>query len=302
MTPTPDATLEEVLIDELPCWRLRNQFGEAVITSQGAQLLSYTPHGQPPVVWLSEQAQHKKGIGVRGGIPLCWPWFGELARNPETVRAMVQDVDGAPFHGLVRTADWVMAAGTCEAGLVVIDFHLDLPNGIGDWPHPAMLQLRCRLGDALELELSTHNFGDEAITVSQALHTYFAVSDSRHVQLTGLEGTRYLDTLQDWTEQPQAGPVTFTAETDRLYLGITQPVVIHDSQWQRDIHVTAGNSNSAVVWNPWIDKSLRLSQFADDAWQRMLCVETARVADDVMVIAPGKTETLCVQIRSVTRA
>jgi glucose-6-phosphate 1-epimerase len=297
-SPHNPASIEEIQIGDLPCWRLRTEWAEALITRQGAQLLSYQPHGQPPVVWLSEQAEYKQGQALRGGVPVCWPWFSDLERNPEAVRAMVATVAGAPAHGRVRAMDWDLGAATCEAGTVVIDFHIDLPNGAGPWPHPAELMLRCRLGKSLELELSTHNFGDAPITVSQALHTYFAVSDSRQVVVTGLEDTRYVETLENWEERTQQGPIRITGETDRIYLGLTQPVVITDPGCKRASHVKASNSNSAVVWNPWVDKAARLSQFADDAWQRMLCVETARVWDDLLVVAPGKTETMAVEIWS----
>lgn len=301
-SPQNSASLEEVQIGELPCWRLSTEWAEALITRQGAQLLSYQPHGQPPVVWLSEQAQYKQGQVLRGGVPVCWPWFGDLDRNPEAVRAMVAAPAGAPAHGLVRSLDWELGDATCEAGIVVVDFHVSLANGAGPWAHPAELMLRCRLGKTLELELSTHNFGDTPITVSQALHTYFAVSDSRNVSLTGVENARYIETLEHWEERRQSGPVHIVGETDRIYLGLNEPLVINDPAWKRAIHIKADNSNSAIVWNPWVDKSARLSQFADDAWQRMLCVETARVWDDLLVVAPGKTETMAVEIWSTAIA
>ena len=301
-SPHTSASIEEVQIGDLPCWRLHTEWADALITRQGAQLLSYQPHGQPPVVWLSEQAEYKQGQPLRGGVPVCWPWFGDLDRNPEAVRAMVADPVGAPAHGLVRSLDWEIGDATCETGVVVIDFHVSLANGTGHWAHPAELMLRCRLGKSLELELSTHNFGDTPLSISQALHTYFAVSDSRQVSLSGVENAQYVETLANWEERLQQGPVHITGETDRIYLGLAEPLVINDPAWKRAIHIKASNSNSAVVWNPWVDKSARLSQFADDAWQRMLCVETARVWNDLLVVAPGTTETMAVEIWSTPMA
>jgi glucose-6-phosphate 1-epimerase len=120
--------------------------------------------------------------------------------------------------------------------------------------------------------------------------------------LSGVENAQYIETLANWEERLQQGPIQITGETDRIYLGLAEPLVINDPGWKRAIHIKASNSNSAVVWNPWVDKSARLSQFPDDAWQRMLCVETARVWDDLMVVAPGTTETMAVEIWSTPTA
>lgn len=299
MVPAPDtATIEPVQMGELACWRIRTKWAEALIATQGAQLLSYTPYGQPPIVWLSEDAKYLRSQALRGGVPVCWPWFGDLARNPAGVRDMFEPDAVAPAHGVVRAVDWEPGASTAESGRVVMDFHCHMPNGSGAWKHPADLLLRFRMGETLEIQLCTHNFGDAPITVSQALHTYFAVSDSRQISIEGLEDTTYIDTLKNWEPQVQSGPIRIEGETDRIYTGIDRNIEIVDPGWQRRIHLEASQSRSAVVWNPWIEKAARLSQFPDDAWQRMVCIETARVWDDLLVVAPGKTESMSVTIRA----
>ncbi|MNN05383.1 putative glucose-6-phosphate 1-epimerase [compost metagenome] len=289
--------VEQVQIDELPCWRIHTAHGEALIAQQGAQLLSYQPHEQQPLVWLSESAEYKHGQSVRGGVPVCWPWFGNISMNPVEVRGMVEGESG-PAHGLVRGVDWELEDIADELGELTVHFRLNAPHGLPGWPHAAEVSLAMRFGEHLKLELTTHNHGDKPLAISQALHTYFAVSDSREVTIDGLQGARYIETLEDWEERTQHGVVRFTGETDRIYLGLDKPLVIRDPQWQRGIHIQASHSRSAVVWNPWIDKSNRLSQFPDDAWQRMLCIETARVWDDVLNIAPGRSETMSVEIWS----
>jgi len=298
MSAAPDAaTIESVQMGELACWRVRTQWAEALIATQGAQLLSYTPHGQPPIVWLSEDAKFLRGQPLRGGVPVCWPWFGDLARNPQPVRDMFAPDAAAPAHGVVRGVEWEPGAATAESGRVVMDFHCHMPNGSGEWKHPADLLIRFRMGETLEIQLCTHNFGDAPITVSQALHTYFAVSDSRQITIEGLEDTTYIDTMRNWEPVTQTGPIRIEGETDRIYTGIDRAIEIVDPGWQRRIHIEASQSRSAVVWNPWVEKAARLSQFPDDAWQRMVCIETARVWDDVLVVAPGKTESMSVTIR-----
>ena len=159
-----------------------------------------------------------------------------------------------------------------------------------------------RFGERLRLEMTTHNLGDKPLPLSQALHTYFAVSDCRQVSIEGLQGNRYLDAMENWEERQQHGVVRFTGETDRVYLDVDKTLVIHDPLWERGIHVKGDGSRSAVVWNPWIDKAARLSQMPDDAWTGMLCIETARVMDDAMSVAPGRSETMSVEIWSEPRS
>lgn len=287
--------VEQVQIDELPCWRIHTAHGEALIAQQGAQLLSYQPHEQPPLVWLSETAEFRHGQSVRGGVPVCWPWFGDLARNPVEVRTAVEG-DKTPAHGLVRAVDWQLDDIADELGELAVHFHVDARHGLPGWPHSARLELVMRFGERLTLELTTHNLGDKPLPLSQALHTYFAVSDSREVSIDGLQGCRYVETLENWEERKQLGVVRIAGETDRIYLDVEKKLVIRDPLWERGIHILASGSRSAVVWNPWIDKAARLSQFADDAWERMLCIETARVWDDVASVAPGRSETMKVEI------
>lgn len=289
--------VEQVQIDQLPCWRIHTAHGEALIAQQGAQLLSYQPHEQPPLVWLSEAAEYRHGQSVRGGIPVCWPWFGNLERNPVEIRTAYQG-DKAPAHGLVRAVDWQLDDIADELGELAVHFSFDAHHGLPGWPHSARLELVMRFGERLTLELTTHNLGDKPLPVSQALHTYFAVSSSREISIDGLQGCRYIETLENWQERQQHGVVRITGETDRIYLDVEKPLVIRDPLWERDIHIQASSSRSAVLWNPWIDKAARLSQFPDDAWDGMLCIETARVWDDVMSVAPGRSETMSVVIWS----
>ncbi|SDI74666.1 D-hexose-6-phosphate mutarotase [Pseudomonas panipatensis] len=294
---TPSYRVEQVQIDELPCWRIHTAHGEALIAQQGAQLLSYQTHEQPPLVWLSEQAEYKHGQSLRGGVPVCWPWFGDLTRNPLPVRGM-HSGDSAPAHGLVRGLDWRLDDIVEEQGALCVRFALDARHGLPGWPHQAELSLSMRFGERLGLELTTRNLGAEPLAISQALHTYFAVSDSREIAIDGLQGCRYIETLENWEERRQDGLLRIQGETDRIYLDVERPLAIRDPQWRRRLCIAASQSRSAVVWNPWVEKAKRLSQFAEDAWQRMLCIETARVWDDLQRIAPGASACMGVEIWS----
>ncbi|MFP6847589.1 MAG: D-hexose-6-phosphate mutarotase [Pseudomonas sp.] len=288
-----ESNVERVELGELTCWRVRYGANELVISQQGAQVLSYQTDGQPPLIWLSKQAVFHKGQGVRGGVPVCWPWFGNLQRNPPAVQAMHTQPAQAPAHGLVRNLDWQLQGIDSRTDGIHIDFTFNsLSQPQNDWPHAAELRLSIRLDERLHLELHSRNLGTTPLAISQALHSYFAVSDIRQVSVEGLHGCRYIETLEDWQTRQQEGPLQFNGETDRIYLDTPASLSIRDDAWQRRIQLLSSGSNSAVLWNPWIDKAQRLSQFADDAWQGMLCIEHANVMDDIRVLAAGEQHRL----------
>lgn len=283
------AHIERIELDELTCWRVRRGNTELLVAQQGAQVLSFQQGEQPPLIWLSEQASYQRHQPVRGGVPICWPWFGDLGRNPLQVKAQHDNLATAPFHGGVRALDWQLLGIDSEGEAVHLQFAFDTrQHPLPDWPHAAELRLDIRLDERLHLDLTSHNLGAAPLALSQALHSYFAVSDIRQVAVHGLEGSRYIETLEDWQERTQQGELRFSGETDRIYVDLPPQLRLHDAGWQRDLHLQTRSSRSAVLWNPWIDKAGRLSSFADDAWQRMLCIETANVWDDCVELAPGE--------------
>lgn len=285
--------VERLELDELTCWRVRYGACELLISQQGAQILSYQEDQQPPLIWLSEQAAYQRGQSVRGGVPICWPWFGNLQRNPQTVQAMHLQPDTAPAHGLVRSLDWQLRGIDNLDDGIQLDFAFNsATQPLADWPHATELHLRIRLDGRLHIQLSSRNLGDTPLAISQALHSYFAVSDIRQVEVDGLHGCRYIETLEDWQQRQQDGTLHFSGETDRIYLDTPAQLSILDRAWQRRIHLHSSGSNSAVLWNPWIDKAQRLSQFAADAWHGMLCIEHANVMDDIRVLAAGEQHQL----------
>ncbi|NQD57901.1 D-hexose-6-phosphate mutarotase [Pseudomonas sp. CM25] len=280
----------------LNCWRISSDRAELLIAQQGAQILSYQRVGEPPLLWLSDQAIFDKGKSVRAGVPVCWPWFGNLQRNPEAVQAMYRG-EQAPAHGLARTRDWLLLGVEEAADGLRIEF--ELPDAQGDlpgWPHDVELKLAVVLGDDLKLSLTSRNMGNTPVTISQALHSYFAVSDVRQARVEGVEGLSYIETLADWQQRQQQAALTFSGETDRIYLATPQTLSIVDPHWNRRITLTSSGSRSAVIWNPWTERARELPDMADDGWQRMLCIETANVWDDLVDLKPGASHSLGVKI------
>ena len=283
---------------ELNCWRITSDSAELLVAQQGAQVLSYQRLGAPPLLWLSDQALFKHGKSVRAGVPVCWPWFGNLQRNPEAVRNQFKGSE-APAHGLARGRDWQLLGIDSSGDNVQLQF--TLPESQGDlpgWPHQVELKLSIVMGEQLSLNLTSINLGNDHVTLSQALHSYFAVSDVRSVRVEGVTGLNYIETLADWEQRTQPADLTFSGETDRIYLNTPSLLSIVDPAWNRRIRLSCSGSRSAVIWNPWTERAAELADMADDGWQRMLCIETANVWDDLVELAPGASHTLGLSIAS----
>lgn len=294
--PTPKVESEQH--GELNCWRITTDSAELLVAQQGAQVLSYQRLGEPPLLWLSDQALFKRGKSVRAGVPVCWPWFGNLQRNPEAVRAQFNGLD-APAHGLARGRDWQLLGIDSSGDTVQLEFTLPESQGeLPEWPHQVELKLTIVMGEQLTLSLTSHNLGTDPVTLSQALHSYFAVSDVRSVRVEGVAGLGYIETLADWEQRTQVADLEFSGETDRIYLDTPRQLSIVDPSWNRRIHLSCTGSRSAVIWNPWTERAAQLPDMADDGWQRMLCIETANVWDDIVTLAPGASHTLGLSITS----
>ena len=268
----------------LPGWRLRFGAAQLDICQQGAQILSYFADiAQPPLIWLSDCAEYVKGQGVRGGVPVCWPWFGAIEYNPAAVQNMT--TADAPFHGLARTVDWQLLDSSTDSDAVCLTLQLDASQALAGWPHAAMLQLQIELGERLTIGLQNHNLGTQPLAISQALHTYFAVSDIRQVTVQGLENCPYHETLENWQLREQDGALSFSGETDRVYLQVPEYLQIVDTGWQRRIHLRTQGSHSAIVWNPWIEKAGCMEDFGAEEFERMICVETGNIETTIELLA-----------------
>jgi D-hexose-6-phosphate mutarotase len=263
---------------DLAMVEVANAQASATLALQGAQVLQWAPLGQQPVIWLSGAARYAIGKSIRGGIPLCWPWFGPHPSEADF-----------PAHGFARTSLWeivdtqVLADGATRIGLRLK--HTDASRAL--WPHAAELECQISVAATLEIDLLTRNTGSASITIGQALHTYFAVSDVRRTRIEGLEGCHYLDKVDGGRRKEQMGPVSFVAETDRTYLDTAADCLIDDPGLARRIRIHKRGSRSTVVWNPWIEKATRLGDLGADGWLHMVCVESANAADDVVTVPPG---------------
>lgn len=245
----------------------------------GAHVTAWQPSGQAPVIWMGSQSWFAAGKPIRGGIPVCWPWFGPAAEA------------GRPAHGLARLADWELSALNVDGdgtATVVLRLSLSAPA--------STVLLTARFGRRLEVELAATNTGSAAFTVGEALHTYLAVADVRRVAVRGLGGVAGMDRVAQPFAITGAEPLTVAAETDLLFEGHTGEVVVDDAVLHRRLRVAKSGSRSTVVWNPWIAKAAKMPDFGDHEWPGMLCVEAANALSDAYQLAPGATHRLATVI------
>ncbi len=268
---------------------LANPRGGCEVALYGAHVLSYRPVGHTPVLWLGKEAVFKPGLPIRGGIPVCWPWFGPHPDDP-----------ARPIHGFARTRTWQVLATEYSGEQTEMRLGLACDEATRAlWPHAFELSLRVVLADALRLELTTRNCDTHPFTFTQALHSYFLVRQVMDVTVRGLEQTRYRDCLAPRAGlQLQEGPIVIRSEVDRVYQSTESECVISDPGIGRQIILTKRGSRTTVVWNPWIEKSKRLTDFGDLDYLRMLCVETANADDDDVTLAPGAHHTLALTLRA----
>lgn len=266
----------------LDAFRIETALGTVLVYANGAHVAEWTPAGADPVLWMSKHSNFQTGKAVRGGIPICFPWFGPGRAG-----------DLTPAHGFARITPWTLleaeADETGEARLAL---------GLSGDQHDAedfTARLDVTMGHALTVSL-TVTAGTQPFDYEEALHTYLSVGDARKVSIDGLDQDSYLDKLDD-QQKVQQGAVHFTSETDRVYLS-TKTAHITDPVHPRRLRVEKTGSANTVIWNPWTDKAAAMPDFGAEEWPEMCCVETANCLGESIYLAPGESHTMQVRITS----
>ncbi len=285
--------------DELEVLVIEHPLCNAAIALQGAQLLSFQPKdqqskGQAPWIWLSPASEYKAGQSLRGGIPICWPWFGAADKNPSAVQQQVNDIENAPAHGFARVMNWQIHSVQEECHQLRIVLSLShTTETLKRWPFEFNVQAEFILGRELQVTLTTTNLSKHNMALTQALHTYYPCDDIRDVSIEGTANQSYTDALNGWQRFTSPSCQRFDQEVDRIFhTGGPFAFTISDKNETLRLTLNTENSASTIIWNPWIEKAKRLSQFADDAYQTMFCVETANALDDMQTLAPNTSHTL----------
>lgn len=261
----------------------------AEVHDQGAQVVRWAPAGADPVLYVSTTARFEDGRPIRGGVPVCWPWFGPG-----------RDGGMEPAHGFVRVAAWELVDRADDGDDVVLTHRLTKATASSRlWPHPYVLELRSRLGTALELTLTTTNTGGSPIDVEEALHAYLVVGDIRETTLHGLAGKPFYDKVTG-AERVQVGHVTFDGETDAVFR-TSDPVVVDDPVLGRRLVVSTEGAGNVVVWNPWAEKAAEVPDIGDDDWTGFVCVEGANALENTVTVDPGESHTMTYRVEVQAR-
>ena len=252
----------------------------------GAHVIDWTPAGHDPVVWMSEKTNLDSTSPIRGGIPICWPWFG-AGRNGTA----------SPLHGFARLSEWrLVRSKQTEEAVTATYMLIDACPDKFDFPY--RLSYEVRFGAEFSAMLTVRNTGTRRFSFEEALHTYLCVSDIHEVAVTGLDGSQYLDRVSGHELGPhqQSGDLRITEEVDRIYHSGADIDVI-DPVKGRKLSVSRLGSSDAVIWNPWIDKAKSMPDFGDDEWTSMICVETANIGEHAITLNPGKEHVMGFTLR-----
>ncbi|MEY4475351.1 MAG: hypothetical protein RL248_1118 [Pseudomonadota bacterium] len=253
-------------LDELPIVVVSHPKFRAAISLQGAHLLTYQPSGEQPIIWLSNNTPFNIGVAIRGGVPICWPWFGSTAK---------------PSHGFARILPWKLSDHDEHENGVILAFTLkDSEVSRKLWPHAFTLIARFKLGDECEIELESHG----EYQAKAALHTYVQIGDISQIKVSGL-GEKYVDKVLNIADATQQRELMFNGQTDRIYTHPEAYSVIKDAALKRTIEVHHHHQSDVVVWNPGAELSCSMADMPNNGYKTMVCVETARISEPLVATA-----------------
>ncbi|MGA8087993.1 MAG: D-hexose-6-phosphate mutarotase [Terracidiphilus sp.] len=275
----------------LPRIQIETAAATAEIYLHGAQVTGWKPAGADEVLFVSEKSHWEAGRAIRGGIPVCFPWFRGKSDNPK-----------APAHGFVRTKEWHLESITEVSGeSVCVYFSTGSDEATRKWwPFDFRLEYRITVGARLKAELRMKNTGVAALRFEEALHTYFNVGDVEKAEVRGLDGVAYFDNRDGNRRKIQTGALRLSAQTDNAFVGASGSVEIVDGVLGRRLKTAKRNSNSTIVWNPWSDGASSLTDFGADEWRRMLCVEGGNILDSAVSLQPEESHTMNIEISVAT--
>ena len=259
-----------------------NDSAEARIAVQGAHIFHYKKTNEEPTLWLSDTSFMEHGEHIRGGVPICWPSFG--LNNPEL-----------PAHGFARNRMWDLVniiEEDSNTTVIIMDFK-DSRKSRREWDYKFHLTAKFTIAKELSIELTTVNKDNKTFKFTQALHSYFNVSDVKNIVIKGLENKPYLDALTNETHQ-QDGLLKIDKEVDNVYQEVDKDIYLEDEK--RSIKIQNEGSSSCVVWNPWVEKSKKMSGMRDESFPEFVCIETANAFDDYKILEGGQSHTLKVTI------
>lgn len=270
-------------INELPVLRIHNHAGLATIAIQGAHLTEFAPVGGDNLIFVSREETYKRGKAIRGGVPICWPWFGPHPND-----------SSAPAHGLVRAVDWDYEVVSDEDERTDVRFTYVTTGDQTGFNFKAKAELLVSVGSTLVVSLTTTNLDDKPFQLSQALHTYFNCRNIKDVAIHGLNGFPYMNKLTS-TPETISGDFKFDQEVDSVVQDQGQPISV-SGLGHSNFSMSRQGSRSLVLWNPWIETAKGLSNFNDLEYKNMFCAEACNALEDSRLVKPNTSHVLLMEI------
>jgi len=276
----------QVLPDEggFPKVRVTASQASGEMHLHGAQVTSWKPAGAEEVIFLSRQARWEQGKAIRGGIPICFPWFRGKADDPH-----------APAHGVVRTKIWALESIEHNSDGITVSMATESDADTRRWSSADFRVLqRVTFGSELKLGFTVSNTGAAPFRFEEALHTYYRVGDVGRVLIRGLDGVAYLDNTDSNKKKEQKGDVVISSPTDSAYVNTENALQLLDPSLNRSIRIAKQNSRTTVIWNPWAEGARALSDLGKDEWQWMVCVEASNILENTVELAPSQDHKMTV--------
>ena len=265
---------------------IKNRAASAKIALQGAHIFSFK-RSDEELLWLSSESAFENGTAIRGGIPICWPRFGNLDTS-------------LPQHGFARIFLFELVS-VHEESKILTTVHIKLKSSKESrkiWDYTFELDIFFYISETLKIEMKTTNSDTKEFFITEAFHTYFNISKIADVQIFGLENRHYIDTLID-KEVVQRGSIKIDKEVDRIYKESSSEIVLEDSE--KKVRIEAFNSNSVIVWNPWIEKCAKMSGMQKEGYKKFVCIESANALDDFKIVKPNKSVSISVEYSTLIK-
>ncbi|NLU38512.1 MAG: D-hexose-6-phosphate mutarotase [Bacteroidales bacterium] len=264
-----------------------NKYADAEISLYGGQVMRYTPQGSFDVLWVSESSFFEEGKAIRGGIPVCFPWFGPHPTDP-----------GKPMHGFARLKYWqVVETASLETGDTKVILQLTSDEETKAlWQHDFRALLTVIIGRSLDVSLTVTNTGSEPLSYSSALHSYFNVSGIASIRVAGLEGKTFYNGFESTTNVQQEELLAIEKEENRRYVNVINDCLIIDQPFNQITRVAKRGSNVTVVWNPGSETAAKMDDITDEGWQEFICVEAVNAYNDIIHLSAGQSHTTATTI------
>ena len=256
-----------------------NKYADADICLYGAHVISFRPHNTMEILWMSPESNFLEGSPIRGGIPVCFPWFGPHPTDPEK-----------PQHGFGRLMYWeVIETASLPNGETLVRLQLcSSEKTKAYWPHDFCAEMNITIGQTLLATLKVTNTSTGPFDYTCALHSYFSLSSIENITIEGLQNTRYHSQLESGDFVQETPDLRIEKAETRHYYGTEAACIIDDHIFSRRIRTDKSGSRNTTVWNPWEENSRQIADIPDEGYLQFVCIEAVNAFDGVVRLAPGE--------------